>query len=124
MPRVTYFDMNVDDTGRAMKFYSQVFGWKFEKWKGPFEYWLAMTGDEKTPGINGGLAKREDPSAHIMNFIDVVSVDDSAEKIIAGGGKILQAKQAIPGVGYIAIFQDTENNMFGILQPDESARQL
>lgn len=74
MRRVSYFDMNVDDPARAMKFYSEVFGWKFEKWKGPFDYWLAITGDPGEAGISGGLAKREDPSAHVMNFIDVPSV--------------------------------------------------
>jgi predicted enzyme related to lactoylglutathione lyase len=121
MPRVNYFDMNVDDPDRAMKFYSGVFGWKFEKWKGPFDYWLAMTGDKNEPGVNGGLAKREDPAAHIVNFIDVPSIDDYTEKITANGGKILQPKQAIPGVGYVAIFQDTENNLFGIMQVDLSA---
>lgn len=43
-----------------MKFYKDIFGWKFEKWNGPMEYWILTTGDEKEPGINGGLAKNTD----------------------------------------------------------------
>lgn len=34
----------------------------------------------------------------------------------------MQAKQSIPGVGYVAIFRDTENNLFGIMEIDESAQ--
>lgn len=121
MWRVNYFDVSADNPERAMKFYQEVFGWRFEKWNGPFDYWLVMTGNPKEPGIDGGIAKRTDPNARIMNFIDVPSIDDCIGKIIANGGKVLQEKQTIPGVGFILIFQDTENNMFGILQTDLSA---
>jgi uncharacterized protein len=122
MSRVNYFDMSADNPERAMHFYKNVFGWKFEKWNGPFDYWLAMTGNPEEPGINGGIAQRTDPSSRIMNFIDVASVDECRTKIMENGGTILQEKQSIPGVGYILIFQDTEKNMFGALQGDPSAR--
>lgn len=122
MWRVNHFDVSADDPERAMRFYGEVFGWKFEKWECPFDYWLVMTGDPAEPGIDGGIAKRQNPDAHIMNFIDVPSVEESVEKIISRGGRILQEKQTIPGVGYTAIFQDTERNMFGIIQMDLNAR--
>jgi predicted enzyme related to lactoylglutathione lyase len=121
MWRVNHFDVSADDPTRAMTFYEEVFGWKFEKWNGPFDYWLIMTGNPDEPGINGGIAKREDPNTRIMNSIDVPSVDDCAKKIISCGGKILQEKQTIPGVGYIIVFEDTERNMFGIMQTDLKA---
>lgn len=121
MPRVTYFDMGVDDAERAMRFYKKVFGWEFTKWDGPFDYWLVMTGRSGEPGIDGGMARRGDPDTHITNFIAVASVDDAVARIRANGGAILQPRQSIPGVGYIAIFQDTEKNMLGILQADANA---
>ena len=51
MPRVVHFEINADDVERAVQFYSDVFGWKAEKWAGPMEYWLIMTGegDTRTP---------------------------------------------------------------------------
>ena len=58
MPRIVHFDIPSDNPERAQKFYSQVFGWKFDKWNGPMEYWMVNTGDDKQPGINGGLGKR------------------------------------------------------------------
>ena len=107
MWRVNYFDMSADDPQRAMEFYSNVFGWKFEKWDGPFDYWLARTGDQNEPGIDGGIAKREDPSASIMNFIEIPSVDKISQVVKQQGGKVIQEKQVIPGVGYMIIIQDT-----------------
>ena len=50
------------------------------------------------------------------------SIDACAEKITLNGGKVIQPKQAIPGVGHVLIFQDTEGNMFGILQTDIDAK--
>jgi len=47
MPRPIHFDLTVDNPERAVKFYKDVFGWKFEKWDGPMDRWMATTGDEK-----------------------------------------------------------------------------
>ena len=86
MPRIVHFDIPADDPARAQKFYQEVFGWTFEKWNGPMEYWMAKTGDDKQPGINGGLAKRMPGQFGITNTIDVSSVDEFAKKILSKGG--------------------------------------
>jgi predicted enzyme related to lactoylglutathione lyase len=122
MPRPIHFDISVDDPERAARFYSEAFGWEVVKWDGPFDYWLIRTGAPAEPGINGGLARRENPSEAIMNFIGVPSVAECAAKIVALGGKLVRDRQAIPGVGFIAVCQDTEDNRFGILEADENAR--
>ena len=121
MPRVVHFDIAADDPERAVAFYETVFGWEITKWDGPMEYWLITTGPEDEPGIDGGLAKRMDPSTGTENTIDVESVDDYVEKIEASGGKILRPKSAVPGVGWLAYCQDTEGNTFGIMQSDTAA---
>lgn len=121
MPRVNYFDISADETERAVNFYKNVFDWKIEKWKGPFDYWQVMTGDPSEPGIDGGIAKREKPSDSITNFINVTSVDDFATKVIENGGEVIKEKQSIPNIGYFVICKDTENNIFGLFQDDTSA---
>ena len=57
----------------------------------------------------------------VTNTIDVLSVDEFIGKIEASGGKILMPKMTVPGVGYMAYFEDTEGNTFGIMQADDSA---
>jgi len=122
MPRIIHFDIPADDPARAQKFYQDVFGWTFDKWNGPMEYWMAKTGDDKLPGINGGLAKRMPGQAGVTNTIDVPSVDEFARKIESKGGKVIMPKMAILGVGYFAQCLDTEGNVFGIIQMDQNAK--
>jgi uncharacterized protein len=105
-----------------MNFYREVFGWKFEKWNGPMEYWIATTGDEKQLGINGGLSKRNQSSMPNMNTIGVSSVDTFSKMIDDKGGKVLMPKTPIPGIGWFAACQDTEGNAFGIIQEDSTAK--
>lgn len=117
-----YFEINADDPKRAMSFYKDVFGWRFEKWKESFEYWLARTGDKGEVGIDGGIQRRTDPRATVVNYIGVEGLDELVRKIVVHGGKILQQKTAIPGVGYVIMFQDTEGNILGAMQEDESLK--
>ena len=120
MARVVHFEIPADNPERVSEFYSKVFGWEIVKWEGPLDYWLVMTGDEQEPGIDGGIVRREERPV-VTNTIDVTSVDDYLDKIEVHGGKIVEPKTVVPGVGYLAYFQDTEGNTFGIMQSDESA---
>jgi uncharacterized protein len=122
MPRPIHFDLTVDDPERAMKFYKDIFGWKFEKWNGPMEYWMVTTGDEKEPGINGGLSKRGESGMPNMNTIGVSSVDKFSKMVQDEGGKVLMPKSPIPGMGWFATCQDTEGNTFGIIEEDRTAK--
>ena len=121
MARVIHFDLEADDPERAIAFYERAFGWRFEKWQGPMEYWLVMTGPEDEPGIDGGLARRTDPPAGTVNTIGVPSVDEAVAQVEANGGKVIRPKSAIPGVGWLAYCQDTEGNGFGLMQDDPAA---
>jgi predicted enzyme related to lactoylglutathione lyase len=60
LPRVIHFEIPADNPERAVQFYQQVFGWKIQKWAGHADYWLATTGEDKEPGINGAIAEKGD----------------------------------------------------------------
>ncbi len=70
---------------------------------------------------DGGMMKRQHPQQGIINYIDVPSVDQFAAKVQKLGGKVLMPKTAVPQMGYFAVCQDTENNVFGLWENDESA---
>ena len=40
MPRIIHFELPADNPERAVMFYGDVFGWQFNKWGGPMDYWL------------------------------------------------------------------------------------
>ena len=121
MPRVVHFDLSAEDPKRAAEFYRRVFGWTIEKWEGPDDYWLVRTGKPDEPGIDGGLAKRVRPSDSTTNFVAVSSIDEYLERVTSHGGSAVEPKHSIPGVGYMAVCRDTENNVFGMLEEDATA---
>lgn len=73
MNRVTHFEIYTDDPQAVQPFYQDVFGWKFNKFEGgPIEYWVVTTGDDKKPGINGGMTRpREGQSPGTLNTVAV-----------------------------------------------------
>ena len=50
LPRVTHFEIEATKPEQLSEFYGKVFGWRFEKWAGPMDYWMIMTG-ENEPGF-------------------------------------------------------------------------
>lgn len=124
MNKVVHFEIPVDDMPRAKNFYS-IFGWKLND-LGPQmgNYVLATTveTDEKSQmptepgGINGGLMPRKTDIKHPVLVIGVPSVDDYSKKVGAAGGKVVEPKMEIPGMGYYAYVSDTEGNIIGIFE--------
>src|SRR5437867_2815537 len=118
--RPTHFEIPVDDPDRAEKFYSAVFGWTFQRYPGAPEYYgMATTGDTE-PGINGALFQRGDSSETTLTM-SVDSIEDVTATILAEGGKVVQEKMPIPGMGYFATYLDTEGNKFGLFTNDPTA---
>ena len=126
MPRVVHFEIHAADPDRAVNFYKTLFGWNFQKWEGPMDYWMVITGSDDQPGINGGLVRRQgeiDGQAVIAYVctVDVADVDASVQSALANGGQVALPKMAVPGVGWLAYCKDTEGNIFGMLQADPNA---
>jgi predicted enzyme related to lactoylglutathione lyase len=122
MSRVIHFEIPAENLERASAFYKKVFGWKIEKWPGPMEYWMVTTGTEGQPGINGGMMPKQGPVTGTTNTIGVDSVDASVKSVQDAGGKLIMGKTPIPTVGYFAYLQDTEGNIFGVMQADPNAK--
>jgi uncharacterized protein len=122
MSRVIHFEIPAAEPDRAAAFYGKVFGWKFDKWPGPMEYWMVVTGKEGEPGINGGMMKKPGGITSTTNTIGVTSVDDAVGAVLKAGGKNVMPKTPIPTVGYFAYCEDIEGNVFGVMQADPNAK--
>lgn len=118
--RVVHFEIPCDNPEKTMGFFKEVFGWSFQQF-GTEEYWTVMTGDQNSPGINGGLMKKKDPNQPIVNSIDVVNLDEAIINIEKAGGTIVVPKMPIPTVGWLAYFKDPDGNIHGIYQKDSTA---
>jgi predicted enzyme related to lactoylglutathione lyase len=121
MSRVVHFEIPSSSPEKAVKFYQSVFGWTFNQF-GNDGYWLATTGDEKSPGINGAVMQKRHPQQPLTNSIDVRNIDEAIKQVESSGGKIVVPKTLIPGVGWSAYFTDPDNNILGLWQQDQNAK--
>jgi predicted enzyme related to lactoylglutathione lyase len=119
-----YFEIQAADPERAVRFYEEVFGWRFARADGlPVPYWRIETG-----GIRGGLLKRPapppPPRSGTNAFVCSMEVDDfdaTAARISGAGGQIALPKFAVPHVCWQGYFIDLDGNTFGVFQPDPNA---
>ena len=128
MPRPIHFEIQAENTERAIRFYTALFGWEFNQW-GKEAYWLVKTGAAGTPGIDGGLMPRRGPSPAGMQpmnafvcTVDVADLDAMTKRVADAGGTIAFPRMPIPTVGWLAYAKDTEGNLFGMMQGDPNAK--
>ena len=122
MPAIVHFDVPTEDVERAKKFYSTLFGWKFESFPEMQYNLFTTTNLDGTPGVGGGMGKRMDASQRIMNYFGVPSIDVAMKQVKSLGGKVLSEKMAVPGMGFLATCMDTEGNLFGLWEEATQAR--
>ena len=128
MPRPIHFEIQAENTERAIAFYRAMMGWEFNQW-GTEPYWLIKTGEKGTMGIDGGLLPRRGPGPADMQAVnafvctvDVTDLDAMIKKVGEHGGAIVVPKMPIPTMGWLAYAKDTEGNIFGMMQMDPNAK--
>jgi uncharacterized protein len=138
--RVAHFEIHADEPDRAVKFYTDVFGWKITKWEGgQMEYWMVETGGREEPGltseasakevgINGGIIRRPCPASKenvgLNAYCCTIVIDDydkAMKAVLENGGKEAMPKFALKGMAWQGYFIDPEGNTVGLHQPDENA---
>lgn len=126
MSYISWFAINADDVPRARDFYQAVFGWEFEPW-GPPNFYRFQTG--QTHIRSGGLQERRElvPGGKMIGFectITVDHIDETIRSIEAHGGKMITQKFRIPGICTVAYFQDTEGNVAGVSELEQSPSEI
>lgn len=118
---IVWFEIPADKPERAKKFYGRLFGWKINPFPGMPDYQQIDTGGADT-SLDGGLLKRLHPAHTITTYVSVPSVTKFMAKVEKFGGSICRPKTAVPGMGYFAICQDTENNTFALWEMNQKAK--
>jgi uncharacterized protein len=128
--RICHFEIPVDDLKRAASFYSELFGWGVQPWSPDgSEPTISMinttpTADPQPPAgsvVNGMLIKKMHPQHPFANYVNVESVDEYGARAVALGGEIALPKTPVPGMGYFLYLKDTEGNIIGLWENDQSA---
>jgi predicted enzyme related to lactoylglutathione lyase len=121
-----YFDLTVDDLGKACAFFGRVLGWRFERFPMPYEYYRIRAGEAEEVGIDGGIGAIEDaplsggkPLTQLT--IPVPDLDEFVAKVRDAGGQIVEPKLPIPGIGWYATCAEPGGLKFGMIQADPRA---
>jgi len=122
-----YFDFTVEDIGAARLFFEHVFGWKFDEFPMPYEYFRIQAGDPDEPGIDGGIGaikdtKIADGKPLTQVTIPVTNLNRSISNVQEYGGRVIEPSMAIPGIGWYATCTEPGGLKFGMIEADPAAK--
>ena len=112
MTSIVSFELPADDMARARRFYSDLFGWRFERFDGPFEYHLASE-------AGGAIYPSHGEKGPVVYF-GVEDIEREIDRVRELGGSAGK-KQEIPSIGFFVHCTDTEGNPFSLFQPAEGS---
>lgn len=124
--KLTHFAIHIDNIDRAKQFYQGVFEWGFASY-GPPDFLQIKTDQSENGELIGALQSRKyspikEKIVGLECTIGVESVDEIITRVEENGGEILMPKTAIPYVGWITKFLDTEGNLICAMQADTTAK--
>ena len=114
---VGWFEIYVQDTARARKFYESVLKTTLEKLPTPEVEMWAFPMSRGGAGAGGALVKMQGVASGGNSTLVYFMCDDCAVeegRVKPSGGKVEKAKMSIGEFGFISLVVDTEGNMFGL----------
>ncbi len=106
-----HYEIFTKNLQRAEKFYTDLFGWKFDRNIGD-EYLMFSTVD----GTGGAIAKVDNFVPSIGLYFEVDSCDKFMLKANSLGASTQKEKTEIPGHGWYSVFKDPDGNSIGLFQ--------
>ena len=113
---VVYFEIPVNDMDRATRFYSKVFGFKFDHQIIDNNEMALFPFVEANSGISGALAKGaiyKPTKDGVLIYFSTANIDETLKLVISNGGQVLYPKTD-NGNGLVAEFEDTEGNRIAL----------
>jgi predicted enzyme related to lactoylglutathione lyase len=116
---ICWFEIYVQDLGRAKKFYETVLGTELTKLDAPLPEieLLAFPMEMEGQGAAGALVKMDGfPSGGNSTIVYFACEDCATEasQVESAGGKIQKEKVSLGQYGFMVLAVDTEGNMFGL----------
>jgi uncharacterized protein len=114
-----WVDLMASDRETAVRFYTELFGWKAEV--GPPEtgaYTICTIRDRPVAGIGQAQAIGDKPAPPVAwtTYLATDDADATAEKATAAGGTVLMGPTDIPTMGRMLIAADPTGAVFGAWQ--------
>ena len=109
------------DAEAAKRFYGPTLGWTFEAMEQGegAAYWLAKVGDELVAGIYQIEAGDQETGRGWFADVAVKDLSTALARATSEGGQVVREPWEVPGVGRIAIINDSAGNTMGWMTPSE-----
>ena len=126
--RFVWRDLMTTDVDAAKRFYSGLFGWRFENTKrGDRPYVLARIGDEAVAGMVD-VSAIAGAGPQWISFMAVSDVDQATRMVKDSGGTVLLEPREVPTVARAAVIADPQGAPLGLAQlhrtmPDPDERK-
>jgi len=112
--RFVWRDLMTRDVGAAKRFYTELFGWRFEDTKrNGRAYALARLGSEPVAGIVD-VSAIPDAAPQWISFMTVEDVDQKVALVTAKGGQVLLAPRDVATIGRAAVVADPQGAPLGL----------
>lgn len=128
---LTWNELMTRDPKAAMDFWGSTFGWGFEEFDGPMDYWTATLDGKAADApyakdkYNGGIMPMDESfpaeiPSHWMVYFHVDDTDAVTAKLTELGGTVSVPAFDSPA-GRIAVLADPQGGTFSVISPPPSA---
>lgn len=107
---IVHIEFQVKDAQKAIKWYSDAFGWKTE-YDANLNYGSFTTGDGQVGG--GFNPTSQGMMSGVIAYIGTDDIPAILKKVESLGGKIIQQESPIPGFGSFGLCADPDGNVIG-----------
>ncbi len=114
---IVHIEFSTHDREVGAKFYSELFGWKFEQI--PDMNYATFEADGGPGGGLNPVTETTPPGATVV-YVDTDDIDASLAKVEQLGGKVMLPRSEIPGMGWFALFSDPSGNQIGLFEDLEN----
>ena len=110
---IEWNELITPDPAGALRFYTELFGWKTEKFPLPQGDYIMLHHAGRT---FGGVMAPPEPGVppHWLNYVSVADIQSTVDKATSLGAKVIVAPMSIGDVGKIAVIQDQQGAMIGV----------
>ena len=116
---VVWFEVLGKDGANMQRYYGELFGWKIDA-ENPMRYGMVDTGSKT--GIPGGVAGTFPGLRSWATFyVKASNLDATLSRAEKLGGKIVAPPKQVLGGPMIALFEDPEGNVIGLVKEEGDA---
>lgn len=112
IPHVSHVEWHVSDVDRSATFFSELFGWRFERFSRHYRLYAPANGVRVGLMEVSEVPRCEAAQAHVQ----VGNIDTCLKRAGRLGGREVTPRTEIPDYGWYAHIADPDGNLVGLFQ--------